>query len=96
MNRRLIDTLRPDATHNAEARDVKVGWLNIEYDPESDGAYIWLVADIEKEKARYAGEIRPAEFHGEVGFLVDEAGKILGIEFQPASKYLDTASLPAP
>lgn len=66
--------------------------MNIEYDPEADGAYIWLV-DIERDKARYSGEIRPSEFHDEVGFLFDDAGKILGIELQPASKYLDAALL---
>jgi uncharacterized protein YuzE len=67
--------------------------MRIEYDAEVDGAYIWFVSDIEKEKARFAREVRPAEFQDEVGFLVDEAGKVLGIEFLPASKYLDETLL---
>jgi uncharacterized protein YuzE len=67
--------------------------MKIEYDVEVDGAYLWLVADIERDKARYSREIRPVEFQDEVGFLLDDGGKILGIELQPASKYLDESLL---
>lgn len=62
--------------------------MYIEYDSEADGAYIWFVPDIEKCKHAYSKEVWPDEFNDELGILFDNNGKILGIEIQPASKYI--------
>jgi len=62
--------------------------MRIEYDNEVDGVYIWFVDDIEKEKAHYDQEIWPEEFHDEIGLLFDDHSKLMGLEIQPASKYL--------
>jgi uncharacterized protein YuzE len=62
--------------------------MNIEYDPEVDGAYVWLVDNIDTEGERYEREVWPKELAEEIGVLFDRSGKILGFEIQPASKYL--------
>ena len=59
-----------------------------EYDEEVDGLYLWFVDDIEREKHRYREEIWPEELNGEIGLLFDESGKLMGLEIQPASKYM--------
>ena len=60
----------------------------IEYDKETDGAYVWLGEDISEFRDRYAGEIWPSELKDEIGLLFDDHGKLLGLEIMPASKYL--------
>jgi len=64
-----------------------------EYDEESDGLYIWFT-DIDKHKKDYDSEIRPEQFNDEVGFLLDKNGKMMGVEIQPCSKYIDVDKLP--
>jgi uncharacterized protein YuzE len=66
--------------------------MEIEYDSESDGAFLWIVDDIDernthKEKA-IKGEIWPKETKEEIGFLFGQDNKLIGIELLFASKYL--------
>ncbi len=60
-----------------------------EYDDEVDGLYIWLLDDLDKEKENYENEIWPIELKEEIGLLFDKNNKLMGLEIQPASKYLD-------
>ena len=62
--------------------------MYIEYDKEVDGAYIWLVDDIEKERNKYDAEIWPKELNDEIGLLFTDDQKLLGFEILSASKYL--------
>lgn len=62
--------------------------MKIEYDSEVDGAYIWLV-DLKQYESRFETEVWPDGLNDEIGFLLDNSGKILGIEVLCASKYLD-------
>ena len=62
--------------------------MRIEYDPEADGAYIWLIDNIDARREECVSEIWPQELNGHVGLLLDKDGKIMGIEVLPASKYL--------
>ena len=67
--------------------------MRVEYDPESDGAYIWLIDDIDTRRKDYASEIWPQEFNDHIGLLLDKEGKIMGFEILSASKYLDPGIL---
>jgi uncharacterized protein YuzE len=67
--------------------------MRIEYDPEADGAYIWLIDDIDARREDCINEIWPKELNGHVGLLLDKEGKIMGIEILPASKYLGSELL---
>ncbi len=67
--------------------------MKYEYDEEVDGLYIWFVDDIDKEKINYKNEIWPKEFKNEIGILFDKDGKMMGLEVQPASKYLEKKKL---
>jgi len=62
--------------------------MRVEYDSEADGAYIWLVDDIDTRREECVSEIWPQEFSGHIGLLLDKEGKIMGFEILPASKYL--------
>ncbi|MGD9732919.1 MAG: DUF2283 domain-containing protein [Desulfamplus sp.] len=62
--------------------------MNYEYDAEVDGIYIWFVDDIEKEKDKFSQEFWPEELNEEIGLLFDKNGKLMGLEIQPASKYM--------
>jgi len=62
--------------------------MRIEYDPEADGAYIWLVDNIDATRKDCINEVWPQELSGHVGLLLDKEGKIMGFEILPASKYL--------
>jgi uncharacterized protein YuzE len=72
--------------------------MYIEYDEEVDGAFIWFVDDIDKEKQKYDTEIWPKELNDEIGMLFTVDNKLLGIELLSASKYLShsliTSSIP--
>jgi uncharacterized protein YuzE len=61
----------------------------VEYDEDVDGAYIWLVDDIEIRRADVTHEVWPDALRDEVGLLFSEDGKLLGIELQPASERLE-------
>lgn len=63
--------------------------MKFEYDKEVDGLYIWFVDDIEKEKVNYSKEVWPEELNDEIGLLFDSEGKLMGLEIQPASKYIN-------
>ena len=65
----------------------------VEYDEESDAAYVWLVNDIAKEGERYTGEIWPEELHDKVGLLFDSDNRLLGLEVMSASTLLPSALL---
>lgn len=66
--------------------------IRLEYDPEADGAYLWLV-DIDKRAADVVKEVWPAEFQDQIGLLFDSQGKLMGMELQPASLYLERSLL---
>ena len=60
--------------------------MKIEYDSETDGAYLWLM---DKPESRPCdNEVWPKEFNEEIGFLFNKNGKIIGIECLKASYYL--------
>ncbi len=59
-----------------------------EYYEEVDGLYIWFINDIEKEKRKYSREVWPKDLKEEIGLLFDHDGKLMGLEIQPASKYI--------
>lgn len=61
--------------------------MEFEYDAEVDGAFIWLTT-FDDAKKKYDKEIWPVELNEEVGFLLDEQGRVVGIEILPASKYI--------
>jgi uncharacterized protein YuzE len=67
--------------------------MKYEYDKEVDGLYVWFVNNIEEDKVNYRKDVWPDELEGEIGFLFDNKGKIMGLEIQPASKYFDEARL---
>ena len=62
--------------------------MYIEYDEEANGAFLWLVDDIDKEKEGYYSEIWPKDLNDEIGLLFTSDNKLLGIEILSASKYL--------
>lgn len=62
--------------------------MNIEYDEETDAAFVWLVKDIDSAKKECTGEIWPLELNGNIGLLFNEDNKIMGIEVLQASFYL--------
>lgn len=66
--------------------------MKYEYDPESDGLYVWFV-DIESSSNKYKSEVWPIELKNQIGLLFDEAGKLMGLEVQPASLYFDENKL---
>lgn len=62
--------------------------MNVEFDEEVDGAYIWLVNDINLHKHEVAREVWPPELNDAIGLLLTEDGRLIGVEVQPASRYL--------
>lgn len=62
--------------------------MKIEYDEESDAAYIWLLDDIEQSKSSYEGEIWPEELKDNIGLIFSSDNKLMGLEILFASKYL--------
>lgn len=64
----------------------------IEYDPTVDGAYVWFV-DIDSRARDVAREVWPKDLNDHIGLLFDHQGKLLGIELQPASLYLNAETL---
>jgi len=67
--------------------------VNIEYDEEVDGAFVWLVDDIEVHKHKVVREVWPGELSDAIGLLLSADGRLIGIEIQPASKHLPTELL---
>lgn len=67
--------------------------MNYEYDDEVDGLYIWFLNNIEDEKDNYEKEIWPIELKEEIGLLFDKNNKLMGLEIQPASKYIEIEKL---
>lgn len=58
----------------------------IEYDPESDAAFVWLVEP--KEDKIVDGELWPSELNEHIGLLFDSEKKLIGIEILFASAHL--------
>ncbi len=69
--------------------------MKFEYDEEVDGAFIWLVEDIDLHKHEVVQEVWPAELSGAIGLLLTADGRLIGIEVQPASTHLPAELLEA-
>ena len=67
--------------------------MNIEYDEEVDGAFIWLVNDIDLHKHEVVRELWPVELNETIGLLLSADGRLIGIEVQPASEHLSVELL---
>ena len=63
--------------------------MKIEYDKESDAAYIYLVENIGKGEA-----VKTIELNQNIILDFDKQGKLLGIEVLNASKTLNKESIP--
>ena len=62
--------------------------MKVEYDEQVDGAFIWLVDDIERHKRDIVREVWPPELNDAIGLLLSADGRLMGIEVQPASMHL--------
>jgi uncharacterized protein YuzE len=62
--------------------------ITLEYDPEVDGALVWF-RTVERDEDKFSREVWPRELQGKIGFLLDDHGRIVGIEILSASKYID-------
>ncbi|HYO79408.1 MAG TPA: DUF2283 domain-containing protein [Thermoanaerobaculia bacterium] len=62
--------------------------MRIDYDAEADGAFVWLVDDIDLHKHEVVREVWPAELNDAIGLLLTADGRLIGIEVQPASTHL--------
>jgi uncharacterized protein YuzE len=64
--------------------------MDIEYDEEVDGVFIWLVDDIDRHRHEIVREVWPGELNETIGLLLSADGRLLGVEVQPASRHLST------
>ena len=63
--------------------------MRFEYDHEADAAYLRLVpADAALEVARSV-PLDPSDIDGEINLDFDRNGRLVGIEIQDASRFLD-------
>jgi len=62
--------------------------MKVEYDEQADGAYIWLVDDIDRHMRDIVREVWPADLNDAIGLLLSADGRLIGIEVQPASVHL--------
>ena len=66
--------------------------MNIEYDSETDCAFIWLAEDLDQRNQHPDGaiktEIWPKELKDKLGVLFGQDDKILGFELLLASNFL--------
>lgn len=62
--------------------------MKFEYDENADGAFLWLIDDIENAKSG-VDEVWPKELGGNIGILFEKSGKLIGFEFLNASVYLN-------
>jgi uncharacterized protein YuzE len=67
--------------------------VHIEYDPESDAAFVWLVEDDSLQPAALASEVWPAELNEHIGLLFNANNQLVGIEVLFASRYLSASVL---
>ncbi len=61
--------------------------MHVEYDDDSDAAFVWLVADEPKEEM-IAHELWPPELRGKIGLLFDDQSRVIGLEVLEASVHL--------
>jgi uncharacterized protein YuzE len=65
--------------------------MDIEYDEETDAAFVWLAA---RPATRVIdGELWPEELQGHVGLLFDAQKRLIGIEVLFASAHLPSELL---
>ena len=62
--------------------------MRIEYDPEADAAYIYVVEEIGAGGVAKTVMLDPAEGVGMINLDFDDEGHLLGIEFLDASRHL--------
>lgn len=60
--------------------------MDIEYDSETDAAFIWVGAGPEFPVIK--GELWPEELKGRIGLLFDAQNRLLGVEVLFASTHL--------
>lgn len=65
--------------------------MEIEYDAETDAAFVWLVARPTTQVID--GELWPEELKGHVGLLFDGRKRLIGLEVLFASEHLPTELL---
>jgi uncharacterized protein YuzE len=66
--------------------------MKLEYDTDSDGAFLWLVSDLESRARHPDGAIKnerwPKDLDGNIGFMIGQDDRIIGVEVLFASSYL--------
>lgn len=62
--------------------------MKIEYDPETDAAFIWFVSDPQHATEGGQTEVWPPELDDHVGLLLSSDRRLLGIEVLFASARL--------
>jgi uncharacterized protein YuzE len=62
--------------------------MRIEYDPQSDAAYIYFVQDIGAGGVAKTYACDPAAVDGQIHLDFDDKGRLLGLEILDASSFL--------
>jgi uncharacterized protein YuzE len=65
--------------------------VRLDYDPDIDAAYIWLKAAADGIQVAKTVPLDPTEIDGEINLDFDRDGRLVGIEIQSASRFLDPA-----
>jgi uncharacterized protein YuzE len=69
--------------------------MHVEYDADTDAAFIFLVEDGRLTPGVIANEVWPPELHERIGLLFDGEQKLLGLEVVGASALLPARVLAA-
>jgi uncharacterized protein YuzE len=67
--------------------------MRVEYDHEADAAYLCLVAPEGATEVARTVPVDPSEIDGEINLDFDRDGRLVGIEIQDASRFLDAKLL---
>ena len=67
--------------------------MHVEYDAETDAAFIFVVDDSALTSGAIANEVWPSEFGDRIGLLFDGEQKLIGLELLSASSLLSASVL---
>jgi uncharacterized protein YuzE len=67
--------------------------MRIEYDHEVDAAYVYFRSPEEPSEVAETVPVDPTEIDGEINVDFDRDGRLVGIEIQTASRFLDASLL---
>lgn len=63
--------------------------MRLEYDREVDAAYLYVRDAIASGEVAHTVPLDPSEIDGEINLDFDRDGKLVGVEIQAASRFLD-------